>query len=543
MSISIATMSLSILLLCGVAVTQVHAQPTPVRTADAACEQCHKKIFDNYLATPMANASGLAADLVKAGSLQQSATGVEYSISAEGSQVLLKFQQTQPPLNGKRTLDYFLGSGHLGTTYLYQINGYLLESPVAYYASSGRLDMKPGIAGSGQIAPALPVRAACLRCHMSAVQRSDPGTFNHYTGLPFLHSGITCEGCHGSAAQHVASAGRAPIVNPAKLDENKRDSVCISCHLEGDVTVERQGHKALDYRPGDSIFDYLSYFVFAGKDATIRGVSEVEQFSMSVCKRSSGAHMSCTSCHDPHFSPNTQQRVAFYRTKCLACHSSGGFAETHHADDPDCTSCHMPRTGSENIPHVAWTDHRILRLPQGQPLQNASATGELAPVLSSSATPRDLALAYYNASFNGKPKLQSKAYPLLKAHASELDGDPEALDALGTMSASQSDFDEARRVFEKVLAADATDFTAATNLGTLLARSGNLKQAIALWEPVFQRNQVIPGLAENLARAQCKLGDATGSRATLQTTLSYSPGLQRASQALAILPACEAPHN
>ena len=79
--------------------------------------------------------------------------------------------------------------------------------------------------------------------------------------------------------------------------------MCISCHLEGDVSVERAGRAALDYRPGDSISDYLAFYVYSGNNLTARGVSEVEQLAESTCKRMSGDKMSCTSCHDPHFTP------------------------------------------------------------------------------------------------------------------------------------------------------------------------------------------------------------------------------------------------
>ena len=65
----------------------------------------------------------------------------------------------------------------------------------------------------------------------------------------------------------------------------------MSCHLEGDVSVERAQHSALDYRPGDSISDYLSFFVYKTKDVTGRGVSEVEQLALSKCKQVSGDSM------------------------------------------------------------------------------------------------------------------------------------------------------------------------------------------------------------------------------------------------------------
>jgi hypothetical protein len=133
-------------------------------------------------------------------------------------------------------------------TYLYSLNSYLFESPIAYYSTSQSLDMKPGLESMMQAPPALPVQAECLRCHMSAVQHSDSGTINRYSALPFLHAGITCESCHGDARQHLVTGGKTMVVNPSKLDARLRDSVCISCHLEGDISVERAGHSALDFR-------------------------------------------------------------------------------------------------------------------------------------------------------------------------------------------------------------------------------------------------------------------------------------------------------
>src|SRR3954465_14713014 len=116
----------------------------------------------------------------------------------------------------------------------------------------------------------------------------------------------------------------------------------------------RSGHSAMDYRPGESISSFEAFYVKRGAGSTDRGVSEVEQFAQSVCKRTSGDRMSCTSCHDPHYTPKPSQKAAFFRNKCVACHNQPEFAGTHHPENKDCTSCHMPRTGAENIPHVAW---------------------------------------------------------------------------------------------------------------------------------------------------------------------------------------------
>lgn len=514
-----------------VAITICNAQDasiaTPPRIADAACAQCHRDIFEKYLTTPMANASGSAMEKFEPGTFAHRPSGISYNLFVRDHQAMLGITSLRnPAARAEHQLDYFLGSGHLGITYLYSMQGYLFESPVAYYAASHGYDMKPGLESMSTPPPALPMQTNCMRCHMSAVQQSDPGTTNHYARLPFLHSGITCEACHGDTQQHVASGGKTAVVNPQKLNAERRDSVCISCHLEGDISVERPGHMAIDYKPGKSIADYLSYFVYAGKDATRRGVSEVEQLSMSMCKRTSGDRMSCTSCHDPHYTPPAQERAAFYRGKCLACHSDASFAATHHPENPDCTSCHMPRNGAENIPHVAWTDHRILKVPDtAERIENLGDGETLNAIFSPHADKRDQAMAYYNAVLEGNFAVQQKAYQLLEEIKPNISNDKDALAALGVMSEKRGNYQEATEAFEQLRRIDPENLIARLNLGILHAKSGNLPSALTLLQTAFAHNENIVGLAKNLATVQCSMGDATGARATLQTTLKYSPGL------------------
>ncbi len=517
------------------------AQATSVRVADAPCASCHQQIYQSYLRTPMANASGAAADNLKSGTWLHQASGIAYSIqNANGGPALTwhDIHSLQP--DQQATLSYFLGSGHLGITWLYSVDHYLFESPVAWYAATGRLDMKPGLEKSGTRLPALPIGSACLRCHMSAVQRSDTGSINRYSGLPFLHTGITCEACHGDTLQHVLSGGKTPVVDPASLRPDLRDSVCISCHLEGDVSVKRAGRNALDYRPGQPISEYLAYYVYASSDPNARGVSEVEQFSQSMCKRMSGDRMSCTSCHDPHFTPAASERVAFFRKKCLACHG-GSFAVSHHLENPDCTSCHMPHNGAENIPHVAWTDHRILRRPQASSPGSSEVSNQLTPIFSPGATQRDLGMAWYLALAQGNHAAEPFAWSLLHGQREALSSDPAALDALAELDAERGNYKDAEAEFRRVLVLEPADVTALSNLGTLLARQGKLSEATQLLQQAFERNRDLGGLAMNLARVQCSAGDAAGETQTLRTALHYNPGVTRIQQQLASACAPSAP--
>jgi predicted CXXCH cytochrome family protein len=503
----------------------------------------------------MANASGPAKDKPIPGTFAHSSSGLNYGVSFSKDQPLLAIRDphtpgsNEPSANEQRNLSYFLGSGHLGTTYLYSIDKFLFESPVAWYAASNSYDMKPGLAEMKHAPPAIPMQSSCLRCHMSAVQPSDPGTINRYQGLSFLHTGITCETCHGESQKHAAQGEKASIVNPAKLTADQRDSICISCHLEGDVSVERAGRSMLNYRPGESISTYLAFYVYKSADPLVRGVSEVEQFAQSTCKRMSGDTMSCTSCHDPHFTPSAEQRTAFYRSKCLACHSQPAFASTHHPENQDCTSCHMSRTGAENIPHVAWTDHRILKLPEkARPAAQAQKLSELEPVFSPTATGRDLAMAYYKAMLEGDPSLEPNAWRQMQQLQADISHDPashdkDALDAVGVMNAEQGNGQLAEAAFRKVLELDPHDLIALSNLGTLQAKRGNIKEALTLLQSAFERNQDVSGLAMNLARVECIAGDEASARATLNATLIYNPGLRDVRELQTQLSGCANPNG
>jgi hypothetical protein len=108
-----------------------------VRTADANCGSCHAQILHTYLATPMANASGVAVKRLKTGTLDHKPSGVKYSLSLEGSQLLLTKQDPKDPAIAARgKLEFFLGSVQPGLIYHYSLNGYLFESPIAYYSAS-----------------------------------------------------------------------------------------------------------------------------------------------------------------------------------------------------------------------------------------------------------------------------------------------------------------------------------------------------------------------------------------------------------------------
>ncbi|HTU36173.1 MAG TPA: multiheme c-type cytochrome [Candidatus Acidoferrum sp.] len=525
---------------------------TSVSVADSICAKCHQQIYESYLETPMAKASGAAIDGTIAGGFTDEVSGVQFSVFTKDGAAWLSYDRPGTALNGQQKLEYFLGSGSHARTYLYSRNGYWFESPAVYYSEKNGYSMRPSFHQDKEMPFNLPIDPGCIRCHVSGALNQDAGTQNHYSGVPFLHGGITCESCHGDTTQHVASGGKAPLVNLAGLDPDRRDSVCLNCHLEGDSNIDHRGVSIRDFKPGDNITDFVSYYVRAGAGATNRGVSQVEALDLSMCKRMSGDRMTCTTCHDPHYTPPAFKRAAFFRAECLACHNEPKFATAHYSTNPDCTTCHMPQKQAPDLAHSEWTDHRILAQPQRSapdtPANNAvtgTPTGvpTLIPVpgVRQSPNSRDTALAYYNMVENGHEEFAMQAWTLLQETVKTDPDDPKVLAALGFLAEVNGDRAKALQYYQSTLKYDPGNYTAAMNLAVLMARSGDLKSAAQLWQTTFAHNEDITGLGMNLAAARCMLGDKAAAEEVLQRVLVYSPDHQAAREELAAIAAGQQP--
>ena len=113
------------------------------------------------------------------------------------------------------------------------------------------------------------------------------------------------------------------IVNPRHLDPVLRGNVCEQCHSVGDRRVNRLGRDALDYRPGLPLSDFFVNYIYAS-DQGKKLVGQVEQMKASRCFRASEGRLGCISCHDPHELPEPDEKIAYFRERCLACHQDHG---------------------------------------------------------------------------------------------------------------------------------------------------------------------------------------------------------------------------
>ena len=508
-----------------------------------ACQKCHSEIAASYSQTAMARASGPAIDQLMPADFTHAASGVHYRVYAENNAAMLAFDRPDDPtMHGTRRLQYFIGSGHRGRTYLFSLDDFFFESPINWYAQKRVWDTAPAFQQARTMPMNLPAYPGCLNCHTSAARAPIAGTENKYSTPLFAHDGITCERCHGDNSAHIAT-GHGEIVNPSKLAPARRDDVCMQCHLEGNVAIEQPHHKLADYRPGQDLGEDVHYFLYIDTESQrIRALGQSEALWQSVCKLKSGDKMDCTSCHDPHSTPAPEQRVAFYRGKCLTCHGDA-FGAQHHADQPDCTSCHMPRTTTADVAHTQATDHRILKLPmmplqtlqtgaaaqlvRFPPLPATDAATQPAPASSTTAAPagnaRDLALAWESLAQSGQSSAAIEAERYINQAALEHPDDPVLLDSLAFIAQRRGDAEKARQLYERSLAADPAMIDAAANLGVIEARAGHYDRAVALWDPAFNRAPGRSAIGMNLAHIACDTGQFDKARAYVSRVLQFNP--------------------
>ena len=475
----------------------------------------------------MAHASGPASEGFIPADFTHAASGVHYRVYLDHGQVWLSYQRPNAPadggLNGGQLLLFYLGSGLRGRTWLFQREGYWYEIPINWYAKKQMWDMTPNFLNTHEMPFTLRVDPGCLHCHASNVSDSLPDARNHFAGPPFPRGGITCESCHGDSSQHVARRGKGAILNPAKLEPLRRDSVCLECHLEGEVAVVKLGRKIGAFQPGDNLFDYAVYFENgrrAGPGG--RATSQWESLLESACKRASGDRLTCTTCHDPHASVAAADRVSYYRSRCLACHE--GLASGHHQENSACTSCHMPREETEDIAHEQVTDHRIQIA--SKPFTAPLAAEELAPIGGIHPGVRDEGIAWAQLALRDDRAAGERAMELLlKAETSDpvqaKDTDLHA--ELGFLEQVRGNRGRAKSEYEAALRADPLNGTAAGDLAVLDAQTGDLADALPLWRRAFTQDPGASAAGIDLALAQCRLGQAAAAMQTLDRVLLFSP--------------------
>ena len=461
-----------------------------------ACSGCHAEIYRRYSATPMAMSSGRNLPPLTPGSFRHDASRVQYDIDAKGLVRLSKGDKRD-----HRQIDYYIGSGVAGRSFGFVLDNFLFEAPVTWYTQTGSWDVSPGYASDTLSRWSRPIEPSCLFCHASQTRWRE-GTLNAYAAPAFEHNGISCERCHGPGSLHIEGKGK--LVNPAKLAPARRDDVCAQCHLTGQSRIVRAGRHLTDYRPGDTLSDFVAHIVPA-EPGEFQVNSHVEKLAASGCKRAAGDRLWCGSCHDPHTVPPPSERVAYFRARCLTCHQ-----QAECTRGPDCAGCHMPKNPAVDAGHGVFTDHSIPRKPAAGTRVPSAASWKLRPWTAADAGDRELGLAYAEAGVRtGDRRQQAEAIRLLTT-ASQ---DPEVQVRLADLEERAGNPERAVELYRAALRQDRNAVVALVNLGRLYGSSGHLDEAITLWRAALKQNPCLAEAGANLQIALRAKNDAAGVEA------------------------------
>jgi predicted CXXCH cytochrome family protein len=360
-----------------------------------ACAGCHRDIWQTYRRTGMARSfyrpspTNTVEDYTKTNTFYHKASDSYFSMLRRDG----KYYQRRHQIDfaGKQVnvvekqIDFIMGSGNHVRAYLHRTGrNTLVELPLAWYAGKGGYwAMNPGYDRPNHDGFRRTITYDCMFCHNGYPEipsgHDQPFAEPVYAGA--LPEGIDCQRCHGPGSKHarVARAAgatrdeiRNSIVNPSRLSAERQMEVCMQCHLETTSfplpnSIQRYERGPFSYKPGEPLGAFILSFDHAagkGRDDKFEIVNAAYRLRRSACFLKSNGALRCTTCHNPHDIPRGEAAARHYTAVCRQCHTATfdkQVASGKHPRSAGCADCHMPKRRTEDVVHVAMTDHYIQR--------------------------------------------------------------------------------------------------------------------------------------------------------------------------------------
>ncbi len=520
---------------------------------DSACIRCHADIAETYSRHPMGRSLAPIGHAHsprgdgEEGSPRFEVQGLLYSVVSQGDRVI--HQETRRNAAGETLykkeaeVKYAIGSGRQAFSYLIERDGFLFESPITWYTHDRGWGLSPGYETRVSRFDR-PILSECLFCHANRAERVSSANNRYRAPIFFQGHAIGCERCHGPGELHVSGPtvvdGRdSTIVNPADLPPSRRDAVCEQCHLIGPRRIARVDTRSEDFRPGLEFHRFWSVFVPEASAGTNKFAGQAEQMHDSRCYRASQGRLGCISCHDPHVFPPPEERVVYFRNRCLECHTDRGCrlaANVREERTPanDCIGCHMPRSNSSNSVHVATTNHRVPRIQpsataspvvaEGGDLPDSSLVHFHRDLLSDrdrALTERDRGMALCRSG----AAAAAAALPLLEAALRARPDDLAALECKGEVLGRLRRPDDGLAAYKVVLAADETRQTALEGAAHLAFKAGRHKESVEFWKRAIAVNPWRSDYHADLALAALRIRDWPTTAGASRQALRLNPAL------------------
>jgi tetratricopeptide (TPR) repeat protein len=419
------------------------------------CRQCHQDIYNTYIQTGMGQSFDHATKDKSAARfddhkvIYDKYSDFYYHPYWQGdSMKILEFRLEGKDTVYKRieTVDYVIGSGQHTNSHIFNTNGYLHQMPMTFYTQQEKWDLPPGFEGGFNTRFGRKIGLECMSCH-NALPGFVLGSENKFTEVP---NGIDCERCHGPGSIHVQQKQVGvrvdtskqidySIVNPGKLSIDLQFDVCQRCHLQGNAVL-KDGKSFFDFRPGMKLSDVLTVFMpkYEGAEEEFIMASHADRLKMSPCfietfkpgestsLRPYKDALTCVTCHNPHVSVKATGNETFNKA-CNNCHGNkvkevcSEKKEVRMKVNDNCVSCHMPRSGSIDIPHVSVTDHFIRKPVKKSEIEKVKRFIGLYAINENDPSPKVKAKAYINQfeKFGGEPALLDSAQKYLPVSTNE----------------------------------------------------------------------------------------------------------------------------